>query len=569
MIFQDISHPDITDMFERIEEAGLKDVKVGYDFVRLNDFANYAQGVMPDRQYAFFPLKSTQNIGVGNKVLGLGEIGKNVTGNLSSQSTWSSSGFYFDGASDHSINFDFSGAGMRFRKNPSSVFYILKHERVDSEQSVFNYSNINYYFGFDKSEDTFSVYAPAFSNDPRAPIGTTAVYDEVFGLDKRGFSMNFPLNGEEAMENNFPIPCSFHDMGNDWSILALHTNPSSYKLHNVGGKDDSIYSGNFKDSYFVGLGEDFWMNNLPSRIVIGADKLGGRNAIPHRCIAAFVAKGTGLFDYLTDFTDSLLKTVGIGISEAINLKITESAVASVMKNDMTYWGWPVGASGAASSSSSSINFDAFSYIDPDQFYYESGFISSIINSVDYRALAESYLISYDLIGNTGWAVWSPESFDGRVSISSINHIFGFVESGLSAPEAFGGSVSVSSVDYIAGFIESGLLSTEIFSGGVSVSDVNYIFGFVPSGLTSPEAFSGGVSISSINYVNPNAIGTGFYQTDIGTYSASGFMMGYDAFNYIAESGNYSVSGFMMGYDAFNYVAESGSYSVSGFSFTSG
>jgi hypothetical protein len=232
MLHYDIINPLVSKFLAKISGQG-----GGYysaDAVsKVNDFADYLCSIQDDLEFAYFPLRKHNNIGYGNEAFGIGNLSSGASLKFPNQAIWHESGIFLN-SRQNCAEIEFSGVtsdpNFQFRKNPTTVFYFLKHARGKYETELYRPSvDQPPYFCFDKSVDTYTVVAPCFSIDQFRPTGTTYIYDEIFGGDKKGFTIDFSADQvKKIVQRN---PGSFYEADNgteNFVCLMLYSQLDSY-----------------------------------------------------------------------------------------------------------------------------------------------------------------------------------------------------------------------------------------------------------------------------------------------------------------------------------------------------
>lgn len=335
MLHDDITNPLVSDYIDLV--TGL-----GYGFfnsqvtTRLNDFTTYLSSLIIDRQFAFYPLRKDQNIGFGNKAFGIGLIASGAEVNFPGVAQWTESGVIVGSRTPGSYStlsydtygiIDFSKkSGISFRGDDFSLFYFMKHLRA-GEYSTTLYRGENGlapYFAFDNSPDWFQVIAPCFSVNRFRPQGTTYIYDEIFGEDKKGLQLDWSQKDSEKYY--LPQSLSFYDPEKDrpkdrFYCLNLNAGFSNYTMRFIYGRDPNILSGNFLYPYSAVIkqnGDAYF--ELPNRFVFGAGasnfstRLIDTPGLDHITPGFLITKGK--YDYVADeIAAAMLQGIGIVYSE--------------------------------------------------------------------------------------------------------------------------------------------------------------------------------------------------------------------------------------------------------------
>jgi hypothetical protein len=239
------------DFSNRVAEVGFNTFDQ-FEISYLNDFVTYLNETIPDGNFAFYPLRRKQNVGQGRTGVGMGRMGSGNPIIFNSGVTWSQSGVYMDSLNNCGL-IDFENLGFQFRRDTSTIFYVFKHERSENEELMFRLGQTTPYFCFDRSDnicaDHFTVYAPEFSNDPRRPVGTTYIYDEIFGLDKKGYAVDYSIRPSQLASKNQAY--SFYSLANNFVGLNFCSNFDNFSLRSFSGVDNTILTGSFPKPYLV------------------------------------------------------------------------------------------------------------------------------------------------------------------------------------------------------------------------------------------------------------------------------------------------------------------------------
>jgi hypothetical protein len=287
MLHNDIINPLVDDFITRVTGQGINFFN-GAEITRLNDFVEYLCSIVPDRKFAFYPFRISQNIGVGNRAFGIGELASGTPVVFPGLALWNESGIQvgsnvqvggrFGPIYQTSAIINFSGnveGDFQFRKDESTIFYFFKHLRSNEyARSLYRGNAVCPYFVCDNSPDWFQVIAPQFSDSRFRPQGTTYIYDEIFGEDKKGFQMDW--SEKETQKYYGPQSISFYDpeLGstpNRFYCFNVGVNFDNYTLKSFYGRDERLYSGKFVSPYVRReIRPGVYDYDLPRRIVIGA-----------------------------------------------------------------------------------------------------------------------------------------------------------------------------------------------------------------------------------------------------------------------------------------------------------
>lgn len=356
MLIENIKHPLLDDFLNRITGYGDTYFNVEASS-RLNDFIYYISSLVSDdgNDFAFYPLRQGQNIGKGNQAFGIGYMASGAPVNFPNLLQWSESGVVLGPKTTDSrsrvgiINFsgNIKDNKFQFRNNDTSIFYFLKHNRPVYENTLYRKGEVCPYFWFDDSLDNFGVIAPEFSTSDYRSIGTTYIYDEIFGGDKKGYQIDFSA-AETAKYNVFlpptgqaeygsgiadvkPPPVSFYEIDNNENkfacINAVIKDNNSYLLRSFFGRDYRVLSGNFAPPYRnirvvdPKTSEVYIDHFFPRRMVIGAGvgntSISGHDidGLDHICAGILILRG--------DFNHKA-KDIAENMAEALGIKIRSS-----------------------------------------------------------------------------------------------------------------------------------------------------------------------------------------------------------------------------------------------------
>lgn len=332
MLHEDIIDPLVTDYIDRVTGEGLNYFNAS-STTRLNDFVKYLVSVIPDRQFGFYPLRSDQNIGQGNKAFGIGRLASGSPMIFPGAAQWSESGILFGEKTRGGFRIpsyetvgiiDFSGKvedGFAFRENDFSIFYFLKHQRP-GEFSTSLYrgeGGLCPYFICDKSPDWFQVIAPEFSTSRFRPRGTTYIYDEIFGEDKKGLQIDWSQKDTEKYYA--PTAISFYDPDKDQAeprfyCLNLNGNLNNYSMKFIYGKDPNMLSGNFLSPYVVLQDGNSVRYDMPKRFIAGAGATNDSNTVynkdglPHIVPGILITKGN--YSYIhEEIAQNMAEAIGL------------------------------------------------------------------------------------------------------------------------------------------------------------------------------------------------------------------------------------------------------------------
>jgi hypothetical protein len=256
---------------------------------------------------------------------------------------------------------------FQFRKNETSIFYFLKHNRPKYETSLYRDGQVCPYFWFDDSFDNFGVIAPEFSTSDFRTTGTTYLYDEIFGGDKKGYQMDFSSD-EPTKYNVFnsntgiaigtgiapyiPPAVSFYEMDNNenkFVCINAVIRENQYSIRSFFGRDYRSLTGNFPAPYQSiqvtdpKTQEVYIDNFFPKRMVIGA---GVRNTsatgydldgTDHICAGILILKG----DYSNkakDIAENMAEAIGIKIRPISSLD-TKFSVGNIFNDKFSCSGY--------------------------------------------------------------------------------------------------------------------------------------------------------------------------------------------------------------------------------------
>jgi|694.fasta_scaffold10587_2 hypothetical protein len=335
MLHEDIIDPLVTDYIDRVTGEGLNYFNANAT-TRLNDFVKYLVSVIPDRQFGFYPLRSDQNIGNGNKAFGIGRLASGSPMIFPGLAQWTESGVMFGdkvrpggtfGPTYETVGMiDFSGkveGGFAFRENDFSIFYFLKHQRAgEFATSLYRgEGGLCPYFICDKSPDWFQAIAPEFSTSRFRPRGTTYIYDEIFGEDKKGLQIDW--SQKETEKYYAPTAISFYDPDKDQTeprfyCLNLNGNLNHYSMKFIYGRDPNMLSGNFLSPYVAvaGLEGQPVRYDMPKRFVAGAGATNdrateyNRDGLPHIVPGILITKGN--YSYIhEEIAQNMAEAIGL------------------------------------------------------------------------------------------------------------------------------------------------------------------------------------------------------------------------------------------------------------------
>jgi len=338
MLHYDIINPLVSRFLSQISGQG-RTYYSADAISKVNDFTEYLCSIKDDLEFAYFPLRKHNNIGFGNEAFGIGNLCSGTSLKFPKKVNWHESGIFLN-ALDNCGEIEFSGTSdpnFQFRKDPTTVFYFFKHARGKYETSLYRPSvEEPPYFCFDKSVDTYGVVAPCFSTSQFRPRGTTYIYDEIFGGDKKGFAVDYSADQVKKVVERDPFSFYESDSGTEKFVcLMLYSQFDSYEIRSFFGKDPAIYTGTFPQPYRIttrsGTVEEpeYWM---PKRMVIGAgmSNLGRQTydtaALDHYCGGFLVLRG----DYRKIADD-----ISINMAESLAIILPPSPV-SVNISDISF-----------------------------------------------------------------------------------------------------------------------------------------------------------------------------------------------------------------------------------------
>jgi hypothetical protein len=380
MLIENITHPLLNDFILRVTGSG--DTYFNTESSsRLNNFVKYISSITRDSNdiFAFYPLRSAQNIGKGNYAFGIGDMASGAPVFFPEIAQWTESGINL--GSDLVVGrrrfktvglIDFSGKvrtddKFQFRRNETSVFYFLKHNRPKNETSLYRPGQTCPYYWFDDSVDNFGVIAPEFSTSDFRTVGTTYIYDEIYGGDKKGYQVDFSASQAEkynvftqntgrevgtGIANYTPPPVSFYEIDNNENkFVCINTvyKKNNYSIRSFFGKDYRILTGRFPDPKYTIQARDtktsgIYINNLfPQRMVIGAGVKNDSVAIydleglDHLCAGVLILQG----DYThkaKDIAENMAEAIGIKVRPVQNLE-TNFAVGNIFSDNFSCSGY--------------------------------------------------------------------------------------------------------------------------------------------------------------------------------------------------------------------------------------
>jgi hypothetical protein len=245
------------------------------------------------------------------------------------------------------------------------VFYFLKHNRPKFEQTLYRAGQICPYFWFDDSLDNFGVFAPEFSTSDLRTTGTTYIYDDIYGNDKKGYQMDFSSTDEAKFGlysqttgrapygtgvidiSKFP-PASFYEIDNNddkFVCLSAVIKENLYSLRSFFGKDYRLLTGIFPQAYTAIRVRDpitnqiYTENLFPRRMVIGAgvsnEAISGYdiNGVEHICAGILILQGD-YTDQSKDIAENMAEAIGIKIRPAENINISY-AFSNTLKDNLS------------------------------------------------------------------------------------------------------------------------------------------------------------------------------------------------------------------------------------------
>lgn len=462
MLIEDIKHPLVSDFLTRI--TGYGDIYLNTEASsRLNDFVKYIGSITSDGDdFAFYPLRPGQNIGKGNQVFGIGGMASGAPIIFPNIAQWTESGINL--GSDLVIGrtryktlgiINFSGKvrndkRFQFRKNETSVFYFLKHNRPVYETSLYRPGQPCPYFWFDDSSDNFGVLAPEFSTSDFRTTGTTYIYDEIYGGDKKGYQVDFSADVPSKYNiftsytgrgigtgsaDYIPPPVSFYEIDNNENkFVCINTvfKKDTYSIRSFFGRDYRILTGKFPDPYFSSeeedpeTGEVYIENRFPQRMVIGAgvknDSVSGYDleGLDHTCAGILILQG----DY-----SNKAKDIAEIMAETLGIKIRTSEI-----KDITGFFSNISDSFAFSGAINSINYYDFTSPKIYETYSDYDDIASFYPSITGASYINYGKWEYVLINNITGDLTSPASIDvaeTRPEITGLTFTNGVVEMYLS------------------------------------------------------------------------------------------------------------------------------------------
>lgn len=368
MLFEDIKHPLLSDFLTRITGSGYTYLNTEASS-RLNDFIEYISSITADNgdDFAFYPLRQAQTIGIGNQVFGIGYMASGTNIVFPRRINWTDSGILLNNVNNCGI-INFSGKlkdpKFQFRKNEVSIFYFLKHNRPTYETSLYRAGQPCPYFWFDDSLDNFGVLAPEFSTSDFRTTGTTYLYDEIYGGDKKGYQVDF--SSDDATKYNvftsntgraigsgvaafMPPPVSFYEIDNNENkFVCINTiiKENEYSIRSFFGRDYRILTGKFPPArnaiqVIDPTNSEIYVDNFfPRRMVIGAGvrntSISGYdvNGIDHICAGILILKG----DYSNkakDIAENMAEAIGIKLRPAQTAN-TKNLIGDVLNDNLSF-----------------------------------------------------------------------------------------------------------------------------------------------------------------------------------------------------------------------------------------
>jgi hypothetical protein len=346
MLFEDIKHPLVNEFCARISGAGYTYLNTNASS-RINDFIKYISSITADNgdDFAFYPLRQGQNLGVGKEIFGIGNMASGANIVFPKNINWTESGILLNSTDNCGI-INFSGKlkdkKFQFRKNETTIFYFLKHNREKYETSLYRAGQLCPYFWFDDSLDNFGVIAPEFSTSDFRKTGTTYLYDEIYGCDKKGYQMDFAADTAtkyNIFNSNTGISIgtgtapylepavSFYEIDNNenkFVCLNAVIKKDKYTLRSFFGRDYNVLTGKFPNPYRSlqvvdpENSETYVDNFFPRRMVIGAgvnsNNISGYDTAgtDHLCSALLILKG--------DYSNSA-KSIAETMAQAIGINV--------------------------------------------------------------------------------------------------------------------------------------------------------------------------------------------------------------------------------------------------------
>jgi hypothetical protein len=472
MLFEDIKHPLVSDFLTRISGSGYTYLNTESSS-RINDFVKYLGSITADNgdDFAFYPLRQAQNIGIGNQIFGIGYMASGTNIVFPQNINWTESGILLNSIKNCGI-LNFSGklkdSKFQFRKNETSIFYFLKHNRPKYETSLYRDGQVCPYFWFDDSLDNFGVIAPEFSTSDFRTTGTTYLYDEIYGGDKKGYQIDFSSD-DPTKYNVFnsntgraigtgiapyvPPAVSFYEMDNNenkFVCINAVIRESQYSIRSFFGRDYRSLTGNFPNPYQSievtdpKTQEVYIDNFFPRRMVIGA---GVRNksaagydldGTDHICAGILILRG----DYSNkskDIAENMAEAIGIKIRPPKNLDTT-FAFGNILNDRF-----------ACSGYIASINY--YDYTSPvlyktySDYYDIVNFTASIYSGsyIDYGQW------TYNVVNSVTGELRSPQigdTINNDSNITGIVNLIGF-QNGITAP--FGAFYNQGVIGFVSGY----------------------------------------------------------------------------------------------------------------------
>lgn len=472
MLFEDIKHPLVSDFLTRISGSGYTYLNTESSS-RINDFIKYISSITADNgdEFAFYPLRQSQNIGIGNQIFGLGYMASGTNIIFPRNINWTESGILLNSINNCGL-LDFSGKlkdpRFQFRKNETSIFYFLKHNRPKYETSLYRAGQICPYFWFDDSLDNFGIIAPEFSTSDFRTTGTTYLYDEIYGGDKKGYQLDF--SSDIATKYNIansntgraigtgiapylPPAVSFYEMDNNenkFVCINAIIRKDQYALRSFFGRDYRSLTGKFPSPYVAIQVEDpltserYIDNFFPKRMVIGAgvtnDSASGYNldGTDHICAGLLILKG--------DYSDKA-KDIAENMAEAIGIKIRPPQAFNSTFAFGDFIKDQVGSSGYVHS----INY--FSYVEPviyktySDYYDLMNFTASIFSGayIDYGKW------TYNLVNNITGELRSPQIGDIVQHLPDITGMLNIIGLQNGYPAPYGDFYNQGVIGFVSGY----------------------------------------------------------------------------------------------------------------------
>lgn len=472
MLFEDIKHPLVNDFLRRISGSGYTYLNTNASS-RINDFIKYISSITSDNgdEFAFYPLRQGQNLGIGNQAFGVGYMASGTNIVFPKNINWTDSGILLNSINNCGI-INFSGKlkdkKFQFRKNETSIFYFLKHNRSKYETSLYRAEQLCPYFWFDDSLNNFGVIAPEFSTSDFRTTGTTYVYDEIYGGDKKGYQMDF--SADSATKYNVfnsntgntigtgiaaytPPAVSFYEIDNNenkFVCINAVIKENQYALRSFFGRDYRVLTGNFPQPYNSiqvvdpETSEVYIDNFFPRRMVIGAGVKSASTSgydtdgTDHLCAGLLILKGD--YSYKAkDIAENMAEAIGINVRSPQAFNSTY-AFGNFIKDQ-------IGSSGYIHSISYFSSVTPILYKTYSDYYDKVNFKASIYSGsyINYGQW------TYVLVNNLTGELRSPPIGDTLNNIASITGMTNLLGLQNTYPSPYGNFYNQGVIGFVSGY----------------------------------------------------------------------------------------------------------------------